>query len=239
MNSKRQTVWLVSMLSLMVVLSAYYLFTDDAGGLETTGGGSEPPGTGIDAVETGDDLPDLEALEDPSDDWAAEWPDEGSAGDVHGHEAGHPDESRDATAGGTASSGLAASGEEQVLERVRKGPQTGEEYIAALEMERMNALSREIEELFNITLDQSRSPEEVARADERLRIIEETQAIVDDLEGQLLQQFENVVITEANGKWNVVVKADKLEKSQVVTIIDMVMDGLNVGADDVVVERVS
>lgn len=29
MNTKRQTVWLVSMLSLMVVLSAYYLFTQD------------------------------------------------------------------------------------------------------------------------------------------------------------------------------------------------------------------
>jgi stage III sporulation protein AH len=31
MNNKRQTVWLVSMLSLMVVLSAYYLFTEDSG----------------------------------------------------------------------------------------------------------------------------------------------------------------------------------------------------------------
>lgn len=30
MNPKRQTVWLVSMLSLMVVLSAYYLFTTDS-----------------------------------------------------------------------------------------------------------------------------------------------------------------------------------------------------------------
>lgn len=29
MNTKRQTVWLVSMLSLMVVLSVYYLFTDN------------------------------------------------------------------------------------------------------------------------------------------------------------------------------------------------------------------
>lgn len=30
MNTKRQTIWLVSMLSLMVVLSAYYLFTNDS-----------------------------------------------------------------------------------------------------------------------------------------------------------------------------------------------------------------
>lgn len=31
MNTKRQTIWLVSMLSLMVVLSAYYLFTQEIG----------------------------------------------------------------------------------------------------------------------------------------------------------------------------------------------------------------
>ena len=31
MNTKRQTIWLVSMLSLMVILSAYYLFTQDIG----------------------------------------------------------------------------------------------------------------------------------------------------------------------------------------------------------------
>ncbi|RIX53393.1 SpoIIIAH-like family protein [Paenibacillus nanensis] len=40
MNTKRQTIWLVSMLSLMVVLSAYYLFTqdlDDADKLSGTG----------------------------------------------------------------------------------------------------------------------------------------------------------------------------------------------------------
>ncbi|MDF2922003.1 MAG: stage sporulation protein [Paenibacillaceae bacterium] len=35
MNTKRQTIWLVSMLSLMVVLSAYYLFTEDVNKLNT------------------------------------------------------------------------------------------------------------------------------------------------------------------------------------------------------------
>lgn len=32
MNTRRQTIWLVSMLSLMVILSAYYLFTQDISG---------------------------------------------------------------------------------------------------------------------------------------------------------------------------------------------------------------
>ncbi|OXM88175.1 SpoIIIAH-like family protein [Paenibacillus rigui] len=39
MNAKRQTIWLVSMLSLMVVLSAYYLFTEDVNNLQISSTG--------------------------------------------------------------------------------------------------------------------------------------------------------------------------------------------------------
>ncbi|KQO17504.1 SpoIIIAH-like family protein [Paenibacillus sp. Leaf72] len=68
MNTKRQTIWLVSMLSLMVVLSAYYLFTQDASSpdlltdnsqLEQTvgQGATEAAGSGIvvDEVQQGAD----------------------------------------------------------------------------------------------------------------------------------------------------------------------------------------
>lgn len=41
MNTKRQTVWLVSMLSLMVVLSAYYLFTQDVESPEVVTDGAQ------------------------------------------------------------------------------------------------------------------------------------------------------------------------------------------------------
>ncbi|MBO9605625.1 MAG: SpoIIIAH-like family protein [Paenibacillaceae bacterium] len=65
MNTKRQTIWLVSMLSLMVVLSAYYLFTEDSGKLKVAddGTGTEeikvdsqeiaPPATGSTAKDAG------------------------------------------------------------------------------------------------------------------------------------------------------------------------------------------
>lgn len=56
MNGKRQTIWLVSMLSLMVVLSAYYLFTEDSG----VSSPKETAGTiQVDSVKnsTGDALP--------------------------------------------------------------------------------------------------------------------------------------------------------------------------------------
>ncbi|MWV45040.1 10-formyltetrahydrofolate dehydrogenase [Paenibacillus sp. HJL G12] len=45
MNNKRQTIWLVSMLSLMVVLSAYYLFTGDSGSSKTPVADSQQVGT--------------------------------------------------------------------------------------------------------------------------------------------------------------------------------------------------
>lgn len=47
MNSKRQTIWLVSMLSLMVVLSAYYLFTEDSGSSKTPVADSQQVGTPV------------------------------------------------------------------------------------------------------------------------------------------------------------------------------------------------
>lgn len=42
MNTKRQTIWLVSMLSLMVVLSAYYLFTQDLDDADKLSGSKQP-----------------------------------------------------------------------------------------------------------------------------------------------------------------------------------------------------
>lgn len=54
MNTKRQTIWLVSMLSLMVVLSAYYLFTQDLGGkAETTDATHLQHAADVTAGETG------------------------------------------------------------------------------------------------------------------------------------------------------------------------------------------
>lgn len=51
MNTKRQTVWLVSMLSLMVVLSAYYLFTQDVESPEVLTDGSETEQAAQNATE--------------------------------------------------------------------------------------------------------------------------------------------------------------------------------------------
>jgi len=52
MNTKRQTIWLVSMLSLMVVLSAYYLFTQDLNDADKLS--SEKPADNVTEVVGGD-----------------------------------------------------------------------------------------------------------------------------------------------------------------------------------------
>ncbi|WP_141506009.1 SpoIIIAH-like family protein [Paenibacillus luteus] len=51
MNTKRQTVWLVSMLSLMVVLSAYYLFTQDVESPDVLTDGSQTEQAAQNATE--------------------------------------------------------------------------------------------------------------------------------------------------------------------------------------------
>ncbi|WP_028610436.1 SpoIIIAH-like family protein [Paenibacillus harenae] len=53
MNTKRQTVWLVSMLSLMVVLSAYYLFTQDIDNPDVLTDGSQTEEGAQNATEAG------------------------------------------------------------------------------------------------------------------------------------------------------------------------------------------
>lgn len=53
MNTKRQTIWLVSMLSLMVVLSAYYLFTQDMDDTDKLTD-SQQPGYNVAEVTAGD-----------------------------------------------------------------------------------------------------------------------------------------------------------------------------------------
>lgn len=58
MNTKRQTIWLVSMLSLMVVLSAYYLFTQDSNSPDLVSDGTQTEqkaGSDATAATTGND----------------------------------------------------------------------------------------------------------------------------------------------------------------------------------------
>lgn len=189
MNTRRQTVWLVSMLSLMVVLSAYYLFTDKPGESDIIA----TDATTIEAVELGEHTEGMELGERLGEQLASE---------------------------------LIAEGE-QALRTVQASARGGREYFAKLELERNDALSRHAEQLMSIAIDPDKSAEEVGKAEEELRVIQDMQARVSDLEYQLMQQYENVIITEEAGRWKVVVQTDRLDRSEAVSIIDMVAADLN------------
>lgn len=212
MNTKRQTIWLVSMLSLMVILSAYYLFTDNVNDIDTVVKTenteqlatvdelllSEHPEAAEFSNGLVDDITDA-TLIDEVDQMATEQPDE-----------------------------QVAVSDEQVIEDIQAGAQTGEDYLASLVIKRNDTLAKDAERLLGITSDPKKSNEEIVKAEEELAEIEDMQYRISDLEDQLMQDFENVVITEEKGKWKAVVQANKLERSQAVSIIDMMILNLQI-----------
>ena len=208
MNTRRQTIWLVSMLSLMVVLSAYYLFTDNVGEMETTSNTADQQ-LALDEVVTGEHTDEVE-LQDGVLEKAAD----------------------------TNMLDEISETDDQVLQKVESGVSNSREYFDNLIMNRNDALSKETEQLFNITLDPKQSKEAMVEAENKLQSIEETQAKVSDLEDELMREYENVVITEDSGKWKVVVQAETLEKSQVVTIMDMVINNLEIPTSKIAVQLV-
>jgi len=222
MNTKRQTVWLVSMLSLMVILSAYYLFTDSVGEIDKA---SDTEDSGqlvtVDEVLLGEHVDEEElgangivenltdaTLIDKVDE--AEWTEQTN---VEQTDTGEMD---------------STIPDKQILEDIQAGAKNGTDYLSALELKRNDALNKETERLLAITSDPKKSNEEMAKAQDELASIEDMQYRISDLEDQLMQDFENVVITEEKGKWKAVVQADKLERTQAVSIMDMMILNLQI-----------
>lgn len=222
MHYKRQTVWIVSMLSLMVVLSAYYLFTDDINefdSIENQWAQQMDAQTMTD--ESGDmtmeslDLEEQESLED------------------------HPsledqqsmlDQPLDDMEEGTAQT------EQEVLKQLEQQSETGGGYFAEQLMKRNEMFSKETERLLSIITDENQNAQAVTEAHEQLRKLEEKEAKITHLEELLMKDYPNAFITEENNKWKVVVQADKLEKSEAVTIVDTVVEQMNVLPWQIVVQ---
>ncbi|MFB5759521.1 SpoIIIAH-like family protein [Paenibacillus medicaginis] len=117
MNNKRQTIWLVSMLSLMVVLSAYYLFTEDTGTAtdpvaDSTqvmdGGTAATPGTG-----GSDELTINEVVTEGGDAASGQ---EASGQTASGNTTSNDSESNDTASNDTASNDTASGTEQAATE---------------------------------------------------------------------------------------------------------------------------
>ncbi|XID94147.1 SpoIIIAH-like family protein [Paenibacillaceae bacterium WGS1546] len=210
MNNKRQTIWLVSMLSLMVILSAYYLFTEDAPSTNPAGGGSghllESSGANPDGVE----ITQIDTLTD--------------------------DETSGVSAEGITEEGDAVE-DQEVLKGIANA--AGNERIDQLALEQRVKISQRAEELETIIGDTKATQEEATAAAEEYHRLQDLDSRITSLQDKLLLDFDNAVVSEEeNNSFKVIVLSDKLEKKQAIGIVDLATKELEVGPDRITVQYV-
>lgn len=210
MNNKRQTIWLVSMLSLMVILSAYYLFSEDVPSADKANN------------QIGAQLPD-----------AAK-----TSGTVDGVEIVQVDTLTGKETNQTASEQTGLSPEDQEVLKSLTNLQ-GMEMMAKIQLERRENVDRLYTELTSIITDSKNySAEDAVDASQKLNKLEEMDNKIASLEVKLLQDFDNAVVAEEASSYNIIVLSDKLEKKQAVDIIELAMNELSVTPDRITVQAV-
>ncbi|MEK8132745.1 SpoIIIAH-like family protein [Paenibacillus filicis] len=263
MNSKKQTIWLVSMLSLMVVLSAYYLFTEDvkeldvatsATGIKTneivvnTGQSdvSHPAGSDAKAVSGhADNKTTAKATDPKATDPKAADPKAGSAkAETPAGATDAAKSSKSAAAGDKAAQPVSkteksdSTTDAQALQNVQGAAKatSGTDYFLTAQMKRHDELSKQVEALMTIALDKNKTKEEAAKAQEELAKLQDTQDRVDSLEESLMKDFPQAIVTQDASKWKITVQATKLVPSQAVTIVDKAIQELGIRPDQIKVE---
>lgn len=258
MRSKRQTVWLVSMLSLMVLLSAYYLFTEDspqapsqvADGQEvTTMDNSTTKETVLD--DTLSDGNEVIVTEVASDDGESAVTDENN-------NAGSFDEAEGVTEEGTKDSTVDPSSnesnagettdnppsdptakDEDVLKQLEYQGTSGADTLTAYQFQRSEQNMKKQDELLQAINDENKTLDEAALAQKELSALEEKEERIYDIEEKLQQKYSNAVVQESDNKYKVVVLSDKLEAKEAVTIMDLVIKELGVSQDKVSVQYIT
>lgn len=200
MNTKRQTVWLVSMLSLMVILSAYYLFTED--------GSSKAPAGQTQTAELGGGGADTQQV----------------------------------VVNEAELNGQATLSEEdlkviQKFEEEESRAVSSSDYFMEQQFKRAEAVQSEYDRLMGIVSDTTNTgAEEASSAMEQVEKLEQHEEKISELETSLRDEFKNVVVSQEKDSYKVVVEGDKLERSQADSIIQLVMNTLEVSADRVSVQ---
>jgi len=224
MNNKRQTIWLVSMLSLMVILSAYYLFTEDAPSTKDASGAKTQltDDAGKVLADEGDGIQITQV--------------DSMADDLTGTETGSaPDgvaDPKESAEGATAGDGEAPD-DKQVIANA-----AGNEILEQAAYDQAVKISKLSEELSAKVGDTKSSQEDAMAAAEALDRLQDMDARITSLQEKLLQEFDNAVVTEEQDSFKVIVLSDKLEKKQALGILDMATKELEVGPGQVSVQYV-
>ena len=213
MRNRRQTIWLVSMLGLMVVLSAYYLLTDDVKEMDFAASEFAAEEIALDTIEKSDELT-LEELTGESF-WLNE----------HGEPAALAEEGQPIT-------------DEQILQQIEARATSGQDFFAAMQLQRMESMDKESDRLLKIITDSSQNSVSMNQAFEEMQLLEDELTRMTSIEEQLLDDFSQVFIERESKQWKIYVQSDNLQKSQAVSILDLVMNELDVPANQIVVQRV-
>ncbi|RAV18659.1 SpoIIIAH-like family protein [Paenibacillus contaminans] len=245
MNSKRQTIWLVSMLSLMVVLSAYYLFTDDPNKKETAAGDLNTQDIIVGLNELTPE--DAAKAADKTAPAAAGGTDAAKSAGTNGTKTNDSkasdSKSVDAKSESETKTGTkettTAKTDEQVIQQIQSQGKSGQEYIITEQMKRNEEFKLSMENLISIMTDPKKSQEEAVKATNEYNAIEQRELKLTGIEETLGKNYDNVVVLQENEKWKVVVQAAKLEKSEGASIVTLVMNELNVGPEKVVVQSIA
>lgn len=234
MNTKRQTIWLVSMLSLMVVLSAYYLFTEDVNKLNTA-----TDKTAQEEIKVNTEQIDPGKGEQAVNGGLASGTAAGSTKEAQGQSTDKAaDKTTDKSAGkATDKSGdKAAATDAQVLEQLGQA-KSGSDYFADLAYKRNQDFGKKIEELQNILGDTKKSTDEIAKASDQFDSLQTMEAKIENLEDLLGQTYSNAIVLPEDNRYKAVVQVSgKLDAKQAQTIIDMMIKELGVTKDVVSVQ---
>lgn len=258
MKNKRQTVWLVSMLSLMVVLSAYYLFTEDTpkANQAAEGGQVTSIDSGLNGLDqsagnavTGDEVILSEivsedgqnaAVTEESEAVTPENPGtEENAGTTEqpSGEAETKENAANPTEGKTEEE--AASKDDEVLKQLESQGMAGSDSITSYQMERSEKNNQKLDELMQTISDNSKPLDQAVMAQNELNELQEKEEIIYGIEEKLQQKYANAVVREEDNKYKVLVESEKLEANEAVSIMDMIIKELGVSQDKVSVQYVT
>ncbi|MBE3563194.1 MAG: SpoIIIAH-like family protein [Hydrogenibacillus schlegelii] len=225
MSTKRQTFWLLTMLTLLIVLSVYYLFYMDDGtapadssryAVDDTGAGSGRPGS---ANAPADAASKAEA-KSPTDRASGAAP---SPADAALKTAA---DDRAPVVGGAPTGGSAAPKATAVPAE--------DDYFATARLERDQARAREMERYFKQLGkgDEAAAKEVSARLD-RLEELESKEQLVESL--IRAKGYADAVVMADGNRVNVVVRSPGLKPDDVVSIIQLVATNMGVRGTEVTV----
>lgn len=258
MNGKRQTIWLVSMLSLMVVLSAYYLFTEDSGTSTQPIAGNSQIGEMVtdqlqnvasevgkdeqtvvtEVVSEGETVTDDEIVIDVDEDKeTANSPEQTNEGEDNNKDVDTQSQDEQAKEN-TEDAETTTKSDDEILKEVSSQASAMAQLDSYLLDRAENNVKLE-SDLYAKINDMNTTPEASAAAHEQLKTLEEKEAIITGIEEELQQKYANAVVKQEEDKYKVLVISDKLEVKDAVSIVNMVIKELKVGQDKVSVQYVS